>query len=415
MAHIGFLCPPIAGHLNASATLARTLTSRGHRASAFQLPEARASIEAQQLEFVPLGTGGSDTRAVSEAVAKLGSLAGLNALRFSVECCASLARTMCEHGPAAIGRSAVDLLVVDQNEPAGATVAQHLEIPFVSMASGLPLNREAAVPPPFVPWTHSHHLPTKLLNTATYAVFDRIVAPVNRVLNAYRREWRLAPIRTPDDTFSDLAQISQLTEDFDFPRASKPPSLHYVGPLRDDHRPTVPFPYEQLNGKPLVYASLGTLQNRRPEIFRAIAAACERLDVQLVISTGGAPLALSGLPGSPIVVRYAPQWELLDCAAACVTHGGLNTVMEALSCGVPLVVLPVTNDQPAVAARVRTAGAGEVIGNARVSADRVLAALRRVLGDPSCRRHAQRLKESIVRAGGAARAADIVEAVLART
>ena len=415
MAHIGFLCPPIPGHLNPVATLGRALARRGHRTTAFQIPEARSAIEAQQLEFQPLGEGWPDTAAIAEAVARLGTLTGLSAVKFSVRCAASLANTICQHGPAAIQRAGVELLVVDQNEPAGATVAQYLRMPFVNVLSGLPLNREAKIPPPFVPWGYTGRLATTVFNAAAYAMFDRLIAPVNRVLNEYRRDWKLAPIQRPDDTFSELAQLSQLTEDFDFPRLSKPAALHYLGPFRDNNRPTVPFPYERLNAKPLVYASFGTLQNQKKDVFQTIAAACADLDVQLVISTGGGcALAATELAGAPIVVAYAPQLDLLQRAAVCITHGGLNTVMDSLTCGVPMVAVPVTNDQPAVAARVRRAGAGEVIVPARLTAARLRAGVRRVLEVPEFQRRARELKTSIERAGGVERAADIVESALAR-
>jgi zeaxanthin glucosyltransferase len=410
MAHIGFFCPPIPGHLNAVATLGRSLARRGHRTTAFQIPEARIAIEAQQLEFCPLGEGRSDTRTIADAVKRLGTLTGLSALKFSVHCAVSLADTVCQYAPAAIETAGIDLLVVDQNEPAGASVAQHLKLPFVNVMSGLPLNREPKMPPPFVPWAYNGRMTTTLFNTAAYAAFDRLVAPVNRVLNQHRRMWNLSPIHRPDDTFSELAQLSQLTEDFDFPRVSKPAALHYLGPFRDGGRPPVPFPFERLNGQPLVYASFGTLVNRKAGSFRVIAEACADLDVQLVISAGGGcAMDATQFAGLPIVVEYAPQLELLERAAVCINHGGLNTVMESLSCGVPMVTLPITNDNPAVAARIRRVGAGEVISLARFSASRLRDAVRRVLEVPEYQRRAHQLKMSIQRAGGVERAADIVE------
>jgi MGT family glycosyltransferase len=415
MAHIGFLCPPIPGHLNPVGTLGRALAKRGHRTTAFQIPAARRAIEAQQLEFQPLGEGASDTRAIAEAVAKLGALKGLSGVKFSVSCAASLANSICQHGPATIRNAGVQLLVVDQNEPAGATVAQHLELPFVNVLSSLPLNREAKIPPPFVPWAYTGHVLTTVCNAAAYAVFDRLIAPVNRALNEYRRNWNLLPIRRPDDTFSELAQLSQLTEDLDFPRASKPAALHYLGPFRDDAGPTVSFPYDRLSAKPLVYASFGTLQNSKKQSFRMVAEACADLDVQLVISTGrGCALEPAQLPGQPVVVEYAPQRDLLERAVLCITHGGMNTVMDSLGCGVPMVALPVTNDQPAIAARVRRAGAGEVLFPRRLTATRLKAVVRRVLEVPEYRARARQLKASIERAGGVERAADIVESVLGR-
>ena len=63
--------------------------------------------------------------------------------------------------------------------------------------------------------------------------------------------------------YERLAQICQFPEGFDFPRRELPGCFHYVGPLHDAaDRPQVPFPYDRLDGRPLVYASLGTIQNR---------------------------------------------------------------------------------------------------------------------------------------------------------
>lgn len=48
----------------------------------------------------------------------------------------------------------------------------------------------------------------------------------------------------------------------------------------------------------------------------------------------------------------APQLEVLERSTACIMHAGLNSTPESLTLGVPLVAIPITNDQPAVAARV---------------------------------------------------------------
>ena len=254
---------------------------------------------------------------------------------------------------------------------------------------------------------------TTLLNAVAYTMFDRLISPVNRVLNKYRRQWRLPDVRRPDDTFSTLAQLSQLTEDFDFPREARPDVLHYLGPFRDNSRPFVPFPFDRLTGKPLVYASFGTLQNRREEGFRVIAAACADLDVQLIISTGrGSALDAAHFAGTPIIVEFAPQLDLLKRAAVCITHAGMNTVMESLSCGVPMVTVPITNDQPAIAARVRRSGVGEVILPRYTHASRLRGAVQRVLELPTYRERAQQLQISIESAGGVDRAVDIVEAAM---
>ena len=118
------------------------------------------------------------------------------------------------------------------------------------------------------------------------------------------------------------------------------------------------------------------------------------------------------MPGNPLVVRAAPQLELLDRAALTITHAGMNTTMESLARGVPLVAIPITNDQPAVAARIAWTGAGLVVPPWRLTPKRLRAAVARVLAEPSFTANAARLQAAIARAGGVSKAADVVERLL---
>jgi len=104
-----------------------------------------------------------------------------------------------------------------------------------------------------------------------------------------------------------------------------------------------------------------------------IAEACSGLDLQLVISLGGGqdPALLGDLPGDPVVVGYAPQLELIRRSALTISHGGLNTVLESLAQGVPMVVLPVAYDQPGVGARVEWSGVGRSIPIGGLTVDRL--------------------------------------------
>jgi UDP:flavonoid glycosyltransferase YjiC (YdhE family) len=73
------------------------------------------------------------------------------------------------------------------------------------------------------------------------------------------------------------------------------------------------------------------------------------------------------------------------------------------------VAIPITNDQPGVAARIAWTGAGEVVPLASLSVPKLRAAIQRVLTEDSYKNNASKLQEAIARAGGARRAADIVE------
>ena len=96
-------------------------------------------------------------------------------------------------------------------------------------------------------------------------------------------------------------------------------------------------------------------------------------------------------------------------AALTITHAGLNTVLESLRCGVPIVAIPIANDQPGLAARVAWSGCGAMVPLKRVSVSLLRSAIDRVWGDPTYRQNAQRLQQAIASSGGVARAADIVE------
>ena len=78
----------------------------------------------------------------------------------------------------------------------------------------------------------------------------------------------------------------------------------------------------------------------------------------------------------------------------------------------PLVAIPITNDQPGVAARIAWTGTGLVVPAGRLDAARLRRAVDRVLERPGFRRDAGLLRDAIARGGGVGRAAAVVERVL---
>ena len=137
--------------------------------------------------------------------------------------------------------------------------------------------------------------------------------------------------------------------------------------------------------------------------------------VQLVLSTGNNVNinALRPLPVNAIVAPSLPQVELLARASICITHAGINTVLEALSAGVPLVAIPVGFDQPGIAARITHHQVGESLPAATLTAEELSAAIRNVLNNPIFRSNAQRLQEIIAKTNGLKLAADLIETSLA--
>ena len=119
----------------------------------------------------------------------------------------------------------------------------------------------------------------------------------------FRQQHNLPVLTDSSQAWSSLAQICQQPAAFEYPRQELPAWFHFTGPLVDPaSRAAVPFPWEALNGRPLIYASLGTIQNQQLEVFARIAEACSHLDAQLVIALGGGSSA-SGSDASAIHVQ----------------------------------------------------------------------------------------------------------------
>jgi MGT family glycosyltransferase len=402
MSRLGLFCFLGRGHLDPCLALARTLQGRGHQVTVFHLTIAQAAITTAGLGFYPLdahervndgASGGAARRPWARTVAAV----------------ATHARRVLDEAPAALLRTGVEAVIADQLDVAAGTVAAKVGLPFVSVSCGPPVYLDDSTPPSYF---GAAATATRQVNCRANALFERIARPVLSLLNARRAEWKLGPLRQVNDLFSPRAIVTQLPEILELPRV-KPPHLFYTGPFKDDvGEKNVGFDLGRLDGRPLIYASMGTIRNDVPDVFRMIADACAHRDAQLVLSLGGGPVRgrdLGPLPGSPIVATYVRQRELLRRAILTINCAGLNTSLDSLACGVPIVAIPVAEDQPGVAARIARAGVGVVVPFAMRSAARLRDAVDRVLDEPAYTGAARRVQGELTCLHGAVRAAELIE------
>lgn len=417
MSRIGFLTFPGTGHLNPLAALGRRLRRRGHDITVFQIADVEPIVRAAGLDFVQIGQRAFPRGTLPKLDRKLSRLSGLAALHYTCRRISATSAMILSEAPSAILQAKIDALLIDQAELAGGTVAEYLNLPFISVAATLPIHIDPNVPFFAFNWRHESSLLHKLRNRLGNVLIEGAAVPVNRaIINRYRARWRLPAVHKIEELFSKLAQISQIPAEFDFPNRKLPSCFHYTGPFTDpEARTPVDFPWERISSdQPLIYASMGTLQNGVKSVFRTIAEACAGLGAQLVVSLGGgvAPEDLRPLAGRPIVVQYAPQLELVRRSSLIITHGGLNTVLEALTLGVPLVAIPVSNDQPGIGARILWTGTGEAIPVQRLTKQKLRRAVCAVLREPGYRRAARWLQARIADTNGLERASNIVTQAL---
>lgn len=409
--HLALICPELHGHLNPMTTLGGELVRGGHRVTLIGTPDARPAAVRCGIGFEPIGLPEHQSGFAAEWQAKLARMTGFAALRFTGQLLHQQAEIGLRDAGEVLKYTKADAVVVDQVSPAGAAVADALGLPFVMVCNALAVHQEPAVPPAVTPWRYRTGWLGRFRNRLGNTLLGIAARPIARAVNDYRRRHGLAPYGYNANEDFGLAQVAQQPAFFDFPRERLPSHFHYTAPW---HRPgrdaDVAFPWEKLDGRPLVYASLGTLQNRLRHVFAAILDGCSTLDIQLVLSLGRAEAAWDGpVPPNAIVVPFAPQLRLLNRAAALITHAGLNTALEGLARGRPMLCLPVTNDQPGVARRVEWLGAGDVLKPTRATAARVRDAVRRLLSDGRYRTAAKACADQLAGVSGVANAAEIVE------
>jgi zeaxanthin glucosyltransferase len=400
VSRIGFLVLYSPGHLNPSLALAGALRDRGHDIVFFNLPDVEKAATSAGIPFVPFGEQEFPLGSLPTSAKRMGELTGPAAFAYFIERMSVLIGVTFAELPEIMARAGLDGLIVDQLYPGGATVAEHLNLPFISLNNALILHREPNIPPPafLLPFDMSPEGTER--NEEGWRQLNRGFAPLLRAVNQRRRAWNLPSYSDfLQDSFSPVAQISQQPPSFEFPRQHPPANLHFVGPLRDTSRlRTVPFPFERLDGRPLIYASLGTLQNRLKPVFDAIIQACRTLPAQVVVALGQdalSPESFDPVPENVLLFPYVPQEEILKRAAFCITHAGLNTVLDCLSNGVPMVAIPIASEQPGIAMRLAYCGAAKVLRLEELQTETLRAAIQTVFETASYREAAGRIADEI--------------------
>jgi zeaxanthin glucosyltransferase len=408
------MCPPVLGHLNPMTALARELLSRNHDVLFIGMPNTEPIIRAAGVPFFPCDENENLVGSVNDRLRQLARLEGEECLRLIFQMIAVRLEQMLDSLPATLAAAGVEGLILDSYDFFRGLIPMSLGMPYVHVSNALHFDYSGHTPLCLYDWPPEDGPAALTRNRKGLASLNRMLTEANAAAREYARRNGL-PIdwEDPSATISKLAHITQTPKEFDFESSHWPPQFQHTGPFHDDTgRIETEFPWDRLTGEPLIYASMGTILNGLPKIFRAITAAVAmHKDAQLVLSIGNIvdPKQIGFLPPNAIVVRRAPQLELLKRASVCITHAGLNTTLEALSQGVPQVAIPVSFDQPGVAARIAHKKSGIVISSKELTAIRLSVLIDEVLKNPVYRDNARRLQKIIAKKNGLSMAADLLE------
>ena len=401
---LGFICLGLPGHLNPMTTLARQLQARNHEVVFLY------SSGAGGLPFVPSPEKDHINENRPEASRKQGE----DALQFSIRAVLTQTEAILKSLPAIVEANGVDALIIDTVQFYAELGALRLGIPYVHVSTGVHHDYSGYTPLCMYGWPHETTPAALARNREGVAKWANLLKSVNAGVKGHAESIGLKiDWNDLDFTVSPFAFITHVPRAFDFESSHWPSTFYHTGPFHDGKgREKVDFPWERLTGEPLVYASMGTILNGQVDVFRTIVAAvAKNKNLQLVLSIGDQvdPRQIGPVPNNAIISRRVPQLELLKQTTVCITHAGLNTVLESLAQGIPQLAIPVTYDQPGVAARIAHHKTGVVTSLDKLTADHAALLLEEVLTDPTYRENARKLQKAITEANGLSVAADLIE------
>jgi MGT family glycosyltransferase len=385
------------GHLNPLIGVAQYVRRQGHEVGWMSLPRAMGADDSAQVRAA--GATIVSTPALAEAVIPSGqelSRLALDPLRvweayrsFLLAPVPQLLDAVCQ----AIRTFAPDALAIDCMSYAGIIAAHRLEVPYLGVCAGL-----------------------KILKAGAFrGAYMNDLSPLLPLRQALFERYGMTPEFRLLECLSPFGNVVFTTRDF-VGDLELPPNTYLVGPStppgpRGDEPE---FPWEKLRrDRRVVYAAFGSVHTKEglADIITPLREAAALLGAQLVVSSEALAAQGSAPSGEDdcLVVPYAPQRQLLERVDAFLTHGGANSVMEALYAGTPLLIVPLSNDQPWQAHLVTRRGVGIHLERGALNADSCAAALARLLPTQSEFRHnLAQVRASYRRHQGAQEAARIL-------
>jgi len=338
--HLAYVTLGAVGHVLAALPFITELVQKGARITCFAPEYLREMVERSGAQFSRVETsltneGKADDNIEQDMMAEL-------PLRFLTEAKGTIAQIL-----PVLEKDKPDAIMCDQIAIAGRLAAAHLQVPRIQVYTSYAANSEFSISRhwPHVPDTHPARVAANKLAeefTAEYGIAHLDIFGIFEEkgdLNIVTLQRKFHPAgETFDDSFVFTgAQIGKRVD-----------SGKWRRPANED---------------PIIYASLGTLFNDRPDFFTALFEAVRDLPVNLIASIGRKiqPEELGTIPANVSVGPFQPQLDILEQASLFITHAGTGSVMEAIWFGVPMLCVPQMDEQAMTASRVQELKLGKSI------------------------------------------------------
>jgi MGT family glycosyltransferase len=276
-----------------------------------------------------------------------------------------------------------DVLIVDALLTGASAGAERSGLPTAAVAPNVNMLRTPGVPPMGSGLDQRHGRLGRLRDAALHRLNDALMG--TGTLNDARRQMGLDPVGSLEESVRRADRVIFLTSKaFDFTPTEPDPDVVYGGiPVPPGERTPVDWnPPWPADGRPAVLLSLSTTYMHQEDLLQRLIDALGQVDCHALVTTGPGLRSHppARVPGNVHLAESVPHGAVLPHVQLVITHGGHGTVIRSLAAGVPVMVVPISRDQPDNAVRVVHHGVGVKVSR-RSSPQRFATAVKDALGD----------------------------------
>jgi UDP:flavonoid glycosyltransferase YjiC (YdhE family) len=412
MIKIAFVCPPLLGHINPMKSIAQCLDRKKfHIIFIGVLDIAKYFEKLKYIEYIPLGAAQFPLGSIQKIIERMSKLKGIRMGRlWQSQFTKKWSEVVCRDLRFILEWKEIDFIICDQLEPAIGLVADYLNIPFITICNAMAIIMDLSLPPFFTRWDYKITKRRLVINEGFYKVAEFILKRDTKVLEYWRKKWGMEERNGMRRYFaySDIATLSQQTKSLEFPLTDINKNWHYCGPFRTNGTldyPKLEIPKDNVKN---VYISLGSMQGSRYKLLKKCVNSC--------LSVGARPLVVHGglldnkkikkLKTKALVFDFLKQPEIFEVCEVLISHCGLNTGLDALSYGRPIIAIPLGIEQGAIATKFKRAGFAIICK--RPKKRKLKKALIEILSNSKYQERSQLLKFEIKNSGGVEKAVEII-------
>nr|WP_199156715.1 macrolide family glycosyltransferase [Pedobacter sp. ASV2] len=393
MSHILFLCIPSHGHVNPVLGLASELINQGEKITFFSSDEFKKSIEGIGADFkcykedlnIFQKKNNVDEKPTSGLVSAL-----LEPMKFIDDILVQ------------IKDLTFDYIVFSAAYPYANVIAQVLQIPTISSFAVFMTMKDLMAKKTEEPQSFGKQGGFMGMNPEVIEAFKKVrqdliqkyqVDVPENMMNLFFNKGDLNIIYTSKYFAPNPDQYDE--------------NFIFIGPPVYNKKYEVDFPFEKLQGKKVIYISLGTVfSNYSDEINKLFFKAFANLDAVVVMAAFNIDVSKFDIPENFIVRNYVPQMDILKHTTVAITHAGMNSIGDILYSNVPFVSIPLGADQFFMANRAQELGATIVLDAKNLNAETLKKSIETVLENPDYLKNIKKINNSFIEAGGYKRAVE---------